>query len=331
MWLKNRCAMDITRVARGFIARVGNRQERQRLHDDEQQRWAAEAHAVEVAGDVAVKEILEYLAGFAVTTFYLSSIPMGCTSQPELRLLVCLSAGKGREEVEAGAVLLQNRARVLSTQRKEDNWQAQLRDLFVLFDVDQRGALDEDQLAMLLQEMCIPVTPDELHTAVTDMDQDGNGLIELAEFTQYFASLGFRDPDDMGGDDEIPDASDSDDDAAAAAGSRKNMRAKMAKMKLQLKAQKLKNEFFGTVYRKLAERSIVNKAKEAARRIARKNFRCGCLLCSCYECVFPEGCPPARRKFPPRYFCTKCIKTFIFERQLVAHWRAGCSPLDMKS
>jgi hypothetical protein len=195
-----------------------------------------------------------------------------------------VAAGKGREEVEAGAVLLQNRARVLSTQRKEDNWQAQLRDLFVLFDVDQRGALDEDQLAMLLQEMCIPVTPDELHAAVTDMDQDGNGLIELAEFTQYFASLGFRDPDDMAGDEGlVSQGSDSEDDAEAA-GSRRNMRAKMAKMKLQLKAQKLKNEFFGTVYRKLAERSIVNNAKEAARRIARKNFRYPAPSCDDLQC-----------------------------------------------
>lgn len=51
---------------------------------------------------------------------------------------------------------------------------------------------------MLLQEMCVPVTPDELHDAVVEMDEDGNGLIELAEFTQYFASLGFRDGSDLG-------------------------------------------------------------------------------------------------------------------------------------
>lgn len=66
MWLKNRCATDVTRVARGFIARIGIRQERQRLTDEEEQRFAAEEHAVTVAGDVAVTEALAYLAGEAL-------------------------------------------------------------------------------------------------------------------------------------------------------------------------------------------------------------------------------------------------------------------------
>jgi hypothetical protein len=41
--------------------------------------------------------------------------------------------------------------------------------------------------------MCVPVSRDELHAAVLDMDTDRNGTIELAEFTQYFVSLGFDD------------------------------------------------------------------------------------------------------------------------------------------
>jgi hypothetical protein len=44
--------------------------------------------------------------------------------------------------------------------------------------------------------MCVPVSLDELHAAVVDMDMDGNGLIELAEFTQYFISLGMGDEKD---------------------------------------------------------------------------------------------------------------------------------------
>ena len=62
-----------------------------------------------------------------------------------------------------------------------------------------------------------------------------------------------------------------------------------------------------TCRRQLAERAIVNKAQLEARRIARKNFR---------------------RKFPPRYWCTKCIRTFIFERQLTSHWKDGCAQKD---
>jgi transposase-like protein len=62
------------------------------------------------------------------------------------------------------------------------------------------------------------------------------------------------------------------------------------------------------VYKKLAERALVNKAVEEARRVARKNFR---------------------RKYPPRYWCTKCIRTFAFERGLTAHWHAGCAKKDV--
>ena len=79
----------------------------------------------QVAVDVATKEILLYLA-----------------------------AGKGAEEVEAGALLLKERARALAAGRPDGDWKGQMRDLFKLFDVEQRGALDEDQLAMLLK-VCI--------------------------------------------------------------------------------------------------------------------------------------------------------------------------------
>ncbi len=41
--------------------------------------------------------------------------------------------------------------------------------------------------------MCVPVSADELHSAVVEMDVDGNGLIDIAEFTQFFVSLGFDD------------------------------------------------------------------------------------------------------------------------------------------
>ena len=54
----------------------------------------------------------------------------------------------------------------------------------------------------------------------------------------------------------------------------------------------------------------MNKATEEARRIARKNFR---------------------RKYPPRYWCTKCIRTFVFERQLTAHWQGTCAKKDIVS
>jgi hypothetical protein len=63
-----------------------------------------------------------------------------------------------------------------------------------------------------------------------------------------------------------------------------------------------------TVRLQLAERAIVQKAVDDARRIARKNFR---------------------RRYPPRYWCTKCIRAFTFERELQAHWHVGCEKKDM--
>jgi hypothetical protein len=62
MWLKNKCATLITRIARGAIARLGARLERARLQRLEKDRFASEQHAVEVAMDVARKEIVLYLA-----------------------------------------------------------------------------------------------------------------------------------------------------------------------------------------------------------------------------------------------------------------------------
>jgi hypothetical protein len=61
-WLKNKCATKITRIARGAIARLGARFERARLAQLEKDRFGSEQHAVEVAMDVARKEILLYLA-----------------------------------------------------------------------------------------------------------------------------------------------------------------------------------------------------------------------------------------------------------------------------
>ena len=69
------------------------------------------------------------------------------TSTPPTRV----ARVQGQEEIAAGALLLKERAKALAAGRKEDNWKGQLRDLFKLFDVEQRGALDEDQLAMLLK------------------------------------------------------------------------------------------------------------------------------------------------------------------------------------
>jgi hypothetical protein len=78
MWLKNKCATLITRIARGAIARLGARLERARLQRLEKDRFASEQHAVEVAMDVARKEIVLYLAAGKVRAL------LPCTLVPHL-------------------------------------------------------------------------------------------------------------------------------------------------------------------------------------------------------------------------------------------------------
>lgn len=267
-------------MARGALARLWVRKEKARREKEEEDRWKMECHVVDVAGDVAAKEMVEYLA-----------------------------SGRGIEEVNTGAVLLQNQSRMLATQRREESWQAQLRDTFSLFDVDKRGALDETQLGDLLKEMCVAVSPEELHAAVVDMDQDGNGFIELNEFTQFFASLDVADIDTEvtpSGDLKDETGEDVEEEPGAVTG-RTNMRRKLRLLKWQMKTQQWINEIFLTVYKKLAERAMVAKARDDARKIARINFR---------------------RKFTPKYYCTKCIRTFVFDSQLRHHWFWGCNKLD---
>ena len=132
------------------------------------------------------------------------------------------------------------------------------------------------------------------------------------EFTQFFASLDIMgvesevtsDGTDLKGDGGAPD----DDEGTNAHQSRRAMQRKMRLLKWQMKTQSFVNEIWLTVYKKLAARAMVAKAGDDARKAARGNFR---------------------RKFPPRYFCTKCTRTFIFDSQLRLHWYEDCDPRDI--
>lgn len=58
-----------------------------------------------------------------------------------------------------------------------------------MYDVEKRGAIPKDVLALVMEELCVPVSPEELDEAMRVMDTDRSGLVELKEFTTYFDIL----------------------------------------------------------------------------------------------------------------------------------------------
>lgn len=65
---------------------------------------------------------------------------------------------------------------------------------FQSFDVDGTGSIDSEELEQLMQALGQTPTKDELAQMLEDMDEDGNGTIELDEFltTMSKRSDGFK-------------------------------------------------------------------------------------------------------------------------------------------
>merc|ERR1711998_232796 len=57
-----------------------------------------------------------------------------------------------------------------------------VREAFELFDIDHSGAIDVRELKAAIRALGMDVTPEELKKMVSDVDKDGNGTIEFAEF-----------------------------------------------------------------------------------------------------------------------------------------------------
>ena len=74
----------------------------------------------------------------------------------------------------------------------EDDGLGELRDTFEIFDSDQSGSLDREQIGQLLSVIGVEVGAEELDEAYAAMDADGNGSIEFLEFAGYYASLEVR-------------------------------------------------------------------------------------------------------------------------------------------
>merc|ERR1712188_124301 len=60
----------------------------------------------------------------------------------------------------------------------------EIREAFNLFDGDQSGAIDVRELKAAMRALGFEVKNEELKKMVSDVDNDGNGTIEFAEFLQ---------------------------------------------------------------------------------------------------------------------------------------------------
>ena len=98
-----------------------------------------------------------------------------------------------------------------------------IRYLFQLYDTDNSGYLDENELRKLLKHMAVPATEDEFMRAVEWADKDHSGHLNVEEFIVLFSFLesgtfppGHEPPDEWWAD--VPSTWRNGDAAAAAAG-----------------------------------------------------------------------------------------------------------------
>merc|ERR1711907_343459 len=69
----------------------------------------------------------------------------------------------------------------------------EIREAFSLFDSDASGAIDVRELKAAMRALGFEVKNEELKKMVSDVDNDGNGTIEFAEFLQMMTNkISFR-------------------------------------------------------------------------------------------------------------------------------------------
>lgn len=80
----------------------------------------------------------------------------------------------------------QARANELFTIRAQH--EAILRDAFERYDADQSGSIDREEFRrMFREELCQPLSDDQVDRAMQAMDRSGNGMIEFDELLEWFA------------------------------------------------------------------------------------------------------------------------------------------------
>merc|ERR1711988_1781033 len=70
----------------------------------------------------------------------------------------------------------------------------EIREAFGLFDADASGMIDVRELKAAMRALGFEIKNEELKKMVTDVDNDGNGTIEFAEFLEMMtAKMGEKD------------------------------------------------------------------------------------------------------------------------------------------
>merc|ERR1712220_48909 len=82
----------------------------------------------------------------------------------------------------------------------------EIREAFSLFDSDASGAIDVRELKAAMRALGFEVKNEELKKMVSDVDNDGNGTIEFAEFLQMMTGkMGEKDSRENIDDEELQD------------------------------------------------------------------------------------------------------------------------------
>eukprot|EP01050_Picozoa_sp_SAG11_P001716 SAG11_NODE_78_length_17939_cov_10.236883_9_plen_150_part_00 len=93
--------------------------------------------------------------------------------------------GKKRNGEDLFAAV-QARALELKQQKKEDKAKRQeARDMFDLYDVDQGGMLDRDEVKALAEALGTKLRGREIDKAMAVMDEDGSGEVDFDEFFEW--------------------------------------------------------------------------------------------------------------------------------------------------
>ena len=62
--------------------------------------------------------------------------------------------------------------------------------IFEVYDSDGSGTIDLEELRLMLVDLCVPVTRKELEDLALQLDADGSGDIDFAEFSEWFSEGG---------------------------------------------------------------------------------------------------------------------------------------------
>lgn len=158
---KSGMATRVQTGVRGMLARAAVARLKVDLLAAEAERWAEEEKVVEAAGDVSVDETIAFIK---------------------------TKTGKKRVKLEKQAVKaarkLAKAERALMTPKQRTI--EEVRDTFEIFDADGSGAIDIDELRLLMKELAVPMTEEELVAAMKVMDIDGGGDVDFAEFLFWF-------------------------------------------------------------------------------------------------------------------------------------------------